>query len=221
MRKMMVIFITLLLVWYSLPILANDFKIGVRTYDGVEDIVGVLPDETLEQKLDKLYYRFPSIEEITSLNGVPLKETEWSKYSGRIPESSKISQMNPNPTKYTEPMIKVIINDEITVWFADQKPIISENRVLIPLRGLFETIKAEVEWDQAQKKVTVKKGEDTIVLKANSKVGYKNGEALALDVPAKIINQRIMVPLRFISESLGCEVTWAANAKYVDIYYKD
>ena len=37
---------------------------------------------------------------------------------------------------------------------------------------------------------------------------YINGEARELDVPAKIINGRTMVPARFVSEAMDCTVTW-------------
>jgi len=38
-----------------------------------------------------------------------------------------------------------------------------------------------------------------------------------LDAPAKIINGRVMVPVRFIAESLGCTVSWDADTKTISI----
>ena len=35
-----------------------------------------------------------------------------------------------------------------------------------------------------------------------------NGEAAAMDVPARLINDQTFVPLRFLSENLGYNVQW-------------
>jgi hypothetical protein len=39
-------------------------------------------------------------------------------------------------------------------------------------------------------------------------VAYKNNVSVELDVPAKAVNGRILVPVRFVSEALGAEVEW-------------
>ncbi|HBC95562.1 MAG TPA: hypothetical protein DC034_02055, partial [Clostridium sp.] len=41
---------------------------------------------------------------------------------------------------------------------------------------------------------------------------------ITLDVPARIINDRIMVPLRFVSESINKIVIWDAPNSTVIIY---
>jgi hypothetical protein len=38
-----------------------------------------------------------------------------------------------------------------------------------------------------------------------------------LDVPAQIVNSRTMVPLRYISESLGADVQWFPESRSVEI----
>jgi hypothetical protein len=47
---------------------------------------------------------------------------------------------------------------------------------------------------------------------------YINGTAVSLDVPAKIVNNRIMVPLRFISEAIEKTVIWDGENSTVLIY---
>lgn len=44
-----------------------------------------------------------------------------------------------------------------------------------------------------------------------------NGNNVELDVPAKMINNRVLVPTRFIAESLGTSVEWDAYSKTVAI----
>lgn len=49
---------------------------------------------------------------------------------------------------------------------------------------------------------------DLIELVIGEKTAYVNGREIVLDVPAQIIDDRTMVPLRFIAESFGCKVEW-------------
>ncbi|MBP1934838.1 hypothetical protein J2Z37_004858 [Ammoniphilus resinae] len=46
-----------------------------------------------------------------------------------------------------------------------------------------------------------------------------NDEILELEVPAKLVNGRTLVPLRFVSEALGCDVHWDASVSLVRITY--
>lgn len=48
-------------------------------------------------------------------------------------------------------------------------------------------------------------------------VAEVDGTSVSLDVPARIINNRTMVPLRFIAENLGYEVSWDGPSKTVRI----
>lgn len=103
--------------------------------------------------------------------------------------------------------IIVTVNGEM-VNFKDQDPIIKEDRTLVPVRGVFEALGANVDWLQEAQKVVVNTASTNVTLTLNSEVYYVNGEAKTLDVPAMLINDRTMVPIRAISESLGCKVEW-------------
>mgnify|MGYP000246646339 CR=1 FL=1 len=46
---------------------------------------------------------------------------------------------------------------------------------------------------------------------------YKNGKAVTLDVPAQLINDRTLVPVRAIAEAFGCNVDWNSNTQTVTI----
>lgn len=103
--------------------------------------------------------------------------------------------------------ITVTVNGE-TVQFKNQEPIIKDGRTLVPVRGVFEAMGANVDWLQEAQKAVVNTPAVNITLTLNSDVYYVNGEAKKLDVPAMLINDRTMVPVRAISESLGCDVQW-------------
>lgn len=96
-----------------------------------------------------------------------------------------------------------------------QEATIVEGRTLVPLRAIFEALGASVEWDGTTKTVTSVLGETEIKLTIGEKALYKNGEAVELDVPAQIMNDRTMVPVRAISESFGVNVEWDGDSRTV------
>lgn len=96
-------------------------------------------------------------------------------------------------------------------------PLVVENdRTLVPLRAIFEALGASVQWDDSTQTVTASKAGTEIKLVIGGKA-FKNGEPVALDVPAKLVNDRTMVPLRFVSESLGCQVGWDESTQTIAI----
>lgn len=100
----------------------------------------------------------------------------------------------------------------------NQWPLIENGRTLVPLRAVFEVLNCEVNWDASSSSAVVEHGNTKIVIPANSKKAYVNGTSMSLDVPAKLVNNRIMVPLRFISESINKTVIWDNNNSTVLIY---
>jgi len=99
----------------------------------------------------------------------------------------------------------------------DVPPALDNGRVLVPLRKIFEALDVEVRWDSATKTVTATKYDTTIELTIGKKCAYKNGTAVTLDVPAKLIKGRTLVPIRFVSEALGAQVSWENQTHTVEI----
>lgn len=111
--------------------------------------------------------------------------------------------------------IKVFINGKQQYY--DQAPILENGRVLVPVRGVFESFKATVNFDEQTREIYAVKGETTVWLKIGSKQAKINDQIVILDSPAKIKNGRTFVPLRFIGESLGCLVEWDGTNNQVFI----
>ena len=99
----------------------------------------------------------------------------------------------------------------------DQPPIMESDRVLVPLRVIFETLGADIEWDGTTQTVTAVRGETNISLQIDSNMMYKNGEAIELDVPARLLNDRTLVPIRAVSEAMEAKVEWIQEDKTVVI----
>ncbi len=98
----------------------------------------------------------------------------------------------------------------------DIPPIILNDRTLVPIRAIGNHLGAEVGWNQQTKEATVKTVNQEVVLKLNSTMVSVNGvsKEIPYGVPAIIVNDaRIMVPLRFVSEVMGCIVDWDQNTR--------
>lgn len=102
--------------------------------------------------------------------------------------------------------------------FQDAEPTIIDGRTLVPMRAIFEAMGAEVSWIQAtQTVVGVGKDQTMVVLPIGSTQATVNEKTVTLDVPAQIIHDRTLAPLRFVGESLGASVSWDAAARRIDI----
>lgn len=114
--------------------------------------------------------------------------------------------------------IDVYYNDEMVDF--DVEPVIENDRTLVPIRAIFEAMGCAVYYteDNGKEVVSARRGNDSLHLTIGENKMYFNGEEKALDVPAKIIDGRTLVPLRAISEAFECEVYWEEETKTIDIY---
>ncbi len=111
---------------------------------------------------------------------------------------------------------QVRIND-VLVKFNDQYPAIENGTTLIPIRALSEGLGADVEWNEADRTVSIDKDGTEIEITIGDEHAYVNDMEYELSEPANIENGRTMVPLRFAAEALGCEVEWDGQTRTVII----
>ena len=96
----------------------------------------------------------------------------------------------------------------------DTAPVIVESRTFLPIRYVVEALGAEIERSAPYQKVTITFGEKTIELWIGNNSATVNGDYVYIDpgnpnvVPFIQDPGRTMMPLRFISETLGCKVDW-------------
>lgn len=102
--------------------------------------------------------------------------------------------------------IKVYVNDNRVDF--DVNPIIENGRTLVPLRAIFVALGAVVEWNEDTNTAVATLNGDTVRIAIGSNVLYKNDTAVELDVPAQIVEERTLVPLRAVSESFDAKVDW-------------
>ncbi|MCL2376708.1 MAG: leucine-rich repeat domain-containing protein [Defluviitaleaceae bacterium] len=104
--------------------------------------------------------------------------------------------------------------DGVAVDFEGQPPIIVDGRTLVPVRGVFEALGFDVDWDQDAQMVTLTRddfviriviGEQTFGIDDYVRQATGNGW---LDVPAQIIGDRTLLPIRALVEGVGYYVDW-------------
>jgi hypothetical protein len=96
-------------------------------------------------------------------------------------------------------------------------PLIIDNRVLIPARALIEAFGGNITLGDDGKKITMIHNDKTVVLWIGSIRTLVNGEEKTLDIAPVVINDRVMIPLRFIAENLDYNVKWDYLNKEVTI----
>ncbi len=98
--------------------------------------------------------------------------------------------------------------DLIDAENAQVEPALINDRTLIPIRFFSEKFGFEVGWDSNSRISTIVKGDKSICIKPDSSVITVNGKDISLDVPSKIIHNRLYVPLRNINEMVGKKVSY-------------
>lgn len=126
------------------------------------------------------------------------------------------AQQSSAPVQQTSDKVTVRINGK-TLSFANAQPTVINGRTLVPIRDIFAELGAEINWDPNTKTVTASKNGSRIKLTIGSTKASLNADELTLDVPPQIINGSTMVPLRFVSDSLGCEISWDQASKTAEI----
>ncbi|MEC0091316.1 copper amine oxidase N-terminal domain-containing protein [Paenibacillus macquariensis] len=99
-------------------------------------------------------------------------------------------------------------------------PILEQGRVLVPIRVVAESLGAKVTWDQKMNTVTIRKWSESVILTLGKKTVSRDGKpnesgVIDLDVSVQKENNRIYVPLRFLSQQYGYIVDW--NGKSITI----
>lgn len=99
------------------------------------------------------------------------------------------------------------------------KPVIVKDRLMLPIRLLVEKLGGSVEWASQENAAYIKLNDKSIKVTIGSNKALVNDVTKELDVEPQIINERTMLPLRFIIENLGYEVKWDDTKRSVTITY--
>jgi C1A family cysteine protease len=109
--------------------------------------------------------------------------------------------------------------------YLDSPPVIKNSRTLVPIRPIVEALGGTVGWDGTERKVTISLGSTVIELWIGKNTARVNGMNKPIDssnpkVVPEIINGMTMLPLRFVTENLGCQLQWDPNTQTITITYR-
>ena len=102
-----------------------------------------------------------------------------------------------------------------------EAPFLMNDRTMIPLRGLFESLGATVDYNEITKQAIIKTDEREILLEIGNQFVLVNGQLESLDAASQLKNNRTYIPLRFVAEALGYQVDWDAQNRRVLINTKN
>jgi len=125
------------------------------------------------------------------------------------------------PATYARDDVEIFVNGKFL--YTDVPPMIINDRIMVPLRAIFEALGAKVDWNGATETVTAKKDNIEISMQIGSRSFFRNGMSVILDVPAQVVNDRTLVPLRAIVESFDAEVVWDGDTStaYISLTSND
>ncbi len=152
-------------------------------------------------------------------------------------EYVKKPEENPNPPKQKEKVIKIVLKigspymtvnghiEEVDPGRGTAPVIIPKwSRTVVPIRAIIESLGGKISWDPKDRAVGISLGSKTIKIWIGKNVALVNGDYKLIDdknpsVTPIIINDRTMVPVRFVAEELGCTVEWNGKTREITITY--
>lgn len=183
----------------------------------------VILDYTLKKSANSVVFSSPELKlgETYTINcdGETLKEIEMTQTQvNNISGFGGIGGGMRNPKMQggnQSDRIKITLNN--APLRLDTDPEIENDTTLVPLRGVLEALGAEVTWDEKTSTVIAKKDGTEIELQIGKKTARVNKKDTELLTAPKISGERTLVPIRFIAENLGLNVSWDEGSRTVII----
>jgi hypothetical protein len=97
------------------------------------------------------------------------------------------------------------------------EPVILSDRTYVPIRFVTQALGGQVNWDDKTRTVAITYKDLSILLPIDSNTVQVNGKKQAVDAPARIVNDRTMVPIRFVTEAMGLRVDYDGQTKTISI----
>lgn len=105
----------------------------------------------------------------------------------------------------------------VSINYDDAQPQIMNQRAMVPFRKTAETLGATVDWNKQTETATLTKGGRVVVHTMRSNIVTVNGKVSTFDTPSAVIQDRMMMPVRMLSEALGNPVMWDNSTRTVNI----
>lgn len=128
----------------------------------------------------------------------------------------KLLQMSGHLSYFEDDSILVMLKGKYIDF--DVAPVIINDRVMVPMRNIFEALGAKISWMGDTQTIFAVKGSDIITMQVGQDFFFKNEDVIEIDSPSVIVDGRTLVPIRAVSEALDTEVFYNENTKTVVIH---
>jgi|GEM_PF-1294788 len=105
--------------------------------------------------------------------------------------------------------------------FMDTLPVTMNGKTYMYYDTLLKGIGAQASFDESSDTLIIKKGTCIIEWQVNSQIAIINGTQITTQESPQVVNGKIVIPVRFVVESLGDKVTWDNNSKTIYIQSTD
>lgn len=114
--------------------------------------------------------------------------------------------------------IKVFVNGN-ELDCSEAAPFIENDCTLVPMRAIFESLGAYVDWDDETKTVVSYDpiSDVSITMQIDSNIMFVGETPVELETPARIVNDSTVVPVRAIAEGMNSVVGWNGDTRTVTI----
>lgn len=135
-----------------------------------------------------------------------------NKYSFVMPASAVKLEVTTKASVYDKKIVLQINNKAVTVngksVQSDVAPIIVDNRTMVPIRVITETLGGTVDWNNR-----------TVTLNIDGKLLQMTiGQTIpGFDAAPILKNNRTYVPVRYVAEALGADVAWDETTQQITI----
>ncbi len=98
-------------------------------------------------------------------------------------------------------------------------PLIQNGRTLVPTRAIIEAMDGKVEWNEAEQKVSIVANNHRVEMWIGENYITADGKRKEIDMAPVTINDRTMLPVRFVTENIGCQIEWIVSSQQIVIVY--
>lgn len=223
--------------WFS----SGDSRLGVKAMQQKAEVSGVegavvselrrIDDATLEVLIDRgaqgsvkaqgvwslpLYFKVDTFGEVK----VKVDAMSSAVKTGALSDSAvkePLRYIRTVTLTLNQPEIQMKQGNQQNTVHLDQPPVNPAGSSMIPVRGVFEQLGGTVVWNDSYRTVTVSADGKTILLHADSDAAMVDGKVVTLPARPMILNGRLLIPLRAVSEQLGYGVQWNEATQQITI----
>jgi len=98
-------------------------------------------------------------------------------------------------------------------------PVLTAGRTMVPIRAIVEAMGGTVGWENTIQRIDLRSHGNHVQMWLGQRNANVNGAIREMDVIPQLINDRTLIPVRFVAEFLGAQIEWIGSQQMVVIVY--